>query len=454
VKKKWMALLVAACLVFSLTACGSGNDTTAGNTGKNASQATGNNDNKANDSGSNDSTAGESEATAAPREAELNIMMSFPQYMDQWETYCKQFEDKMLAEENIKVKVNLEMPSSDQYDSVLQARLTGDDAPDLYTIHSNNLETYYNAGYIKDLSSEVLAGKIYDDVKKTVTVDGKLMAVPIESQAWGVLYNKDIFTECGLTVPDTISDLEAICTALKDKGYTPFLLAYQEQWVPQLMTALTIGGKVSGDVPDWLDRMYKDEGSYTEISDIFDVIDVIMQNGTDRAMEEGSEAGSADFANGKAAMYVQGTWASNTIMTTNPDMNLGVFALPVNENVDCTKINLSTSTTVVVYPESENMDLALAFANYILDDKDSSALFQSCSFNPIANVHTYDTSSWVKEAYEYVAEGRSYLDLVIPSSVTDEQGKLLQEYYTGSVTRDDIIATLDAKFKEANELNK
>ena len=168
------ALLVAACLVFSLTACGSGNDTTAGNTGKNASQATGNNDNKANDSGSNDSTAGESEATAAPREAELNIMMSFPQYMDQWETYCKQFEDKMLAEENIKVKVNLEMPSSDQYDSVLQARLTGDDAPDLYTIHSNNLETYYNAGYIKDLSSEVLAGKIYDDVKKTVTVDGKL----------------------------------------------------------------------------------------------------------------------------------------------------------------------------------------------------------------------------------------------------------------------------------------
>ena len=156
------------------------------------------------------------------------------------------------------------------------------------------------------------------------------MAVPIESQAWGVLYNKDIFTECGLTVPDTISDLEAICTALKDKGYTPFLLAYQEQWVPQLMTALTIGGKVSGDVPDWLDRMYKDEGSYTEISDIFDVIDVIMQNGTDRAMEEGSEAGSADFANGKAAMYVQGTWASNTIMTTNPDMNLGVFALSYN----------------------------------------------------------------------------------------------------------------------------
>lgn len=56
--------------------------------------------------------------------------------------------------------------------------------------------------------------------------------------------------------------------------------------------------------------MYKDEGSYEEVREIFDVIQYIMEHGTKRAMEEGSEAGSADFANGAAAMYVQGTWAS------------------------------------------------------------------------------------------------------------------------------------------------
>ena len=42
----------------------------------------------------------------SPREAELNIMMSFPQYMDQWETYCHQFEAKVLAEQNIKLTIN------------------------------------------------------------------------------------------------------------------------------------------------------------------------------------------------------------------------------------------------------------------------------------------------------------------------------------------------------------
>ncbi len=388
-----------------------------------------------------------------PREAELNIMMSFPQYMDQWETYCKQFETKVLAENNIKLTINLEMPSSGEYESVLQARLTGDDAPDLYTIHCNNLGVYYAAGNLADLTGQPLCDKLYDDVRDTVTVDGKVVAVPIESQAWGVLYNKKIFAECGLKPPKTLDDLTAIVHTLKGKGYTPFMLAYQEQWVPQLMTALALGGKVSGDIPDWVDRMYKDEGSYEEVREIFNVMDLIMHNGTERAMEEGSQAGAADFANGAAAMFLQGTWASGTILETNPNFELGVYALPVNNNETCTRVNLSTSTTLAVHPSGKEMDLALAFANYVLDDADSPALFQSCSFNPIATCHEYEAASWVADASAYVAAGRAYQDLVLPSAVTDEQGKLLQEYYVGTITADRFIARMDEVFREANALS-
>jgi len=398
-------------------------------------------------------TAQAEEPAAAPREAELNIMMSFPQYMDQWETYCNQFEAKVLAEQNIKLTINLEMPSSDQYESVLQARLTGDDAPDLYTIHRNNLKVYNEAGNVADLSDQPFVAKLYENVRETVTVDGKVLAVPIESMAWGVLYNKAIFADCGLTPPKTLDDLKNIVTVLESKGYTPFMLAFQEQWVPQLMTALTLGDKVSGELTDWVDRMYADAGSYEEVREIFDVIDLIMQHGTDRAMEEGSQAGAADFANGKAAIFVQGTWAAGTILETNPDFQLGVFALPINNDENCTRVNLSTSTTLAVHPSSKEMDLALEFANYVLDDNDSSALFQSCTFNPIATCHTYEAASWVSDASAYVAAGRAYQDLVLPSAVTDEQGKLLQEYYVGSITVDQFIARMDEVFKQANALN-
>lgn len=436
--KKIIVILLAFCLLLSLAACAGGETKETDPPASNEVKA------PVSDSGA---------TTDEPREAELNIMMSFPQFIDQWETYAKQFEAKMLAEENIKVKVNLEMPSSDQYESVLQARLSGGDAPDLYTLHCNNIGTYNDAGYLYDLSNEPLADVIYENVKATVSVDGKLLAVPIESQAWGVLYNKEIFAECGLEAPDTLADLTAICETLKEKGYTPFMLAFQEQWVPQLMTGLTLGDIVSGKLPDWLERMYKDEGSYDEVREIFNVIDLIMANGTDRAMEEGSEAGAADFAMGKAVMFVQGTWASNTIMTTNPDMQLGVFALPINDDPNCTRVNLSTSTTLAVHPDSKELDLALKFANYVLDEKDSSALFQSCSFNPVATCHNYEAYSWVADASAYVAAGRAYQDLVLPSSVTDEQGRLLQEYYVGTVTVDEIVERLDAAFQAANAQN-
>ncbi|TCL55870.1 raffinose/stachyose/melibiose transport system substrate-binding protein [Kineothrix alysoides] len=438
-KKKLVSMMLL--LAMTLTACGNGGENTSA-------------DSKAGEVEETASVEEVSSETAPAKEVELNIMMSFPQYMDQWEDYCDQFEAKMLAEENVKVTINLEMPSADQYDSILQARLTGDDTPDLFTIQANNIQTYANAGYLTDLTNEESIAKVYDNVKETVTVDGKVMGVPIESTAWSVLYNKQMFEDAGITPPETLDELKAVCVALQEKGYTPFMLAFQEQWVPQLMTAVTLGGKTTGDIPDWLERMYKDEASYEEVREIFDVINLIMENGTKRAMEEGSEVGAADFANGAAAMFVQGTWSANTIMTTNPDMQLGVFALPVNNNPECTRINLATSTVLGVYANGLEKEVAIKFANYVLDDNDSSALFQACGFNPISSIHAFETASWVQDAYKYVEEGRSYQDLVLPSSVTDEQGRLLQELYVGSVDIDGIIERLDGAFKEANELSK
>ena len=435
--KKLSVIITMLCMMLTLCSCGSpSNQNTASKTSNVPSAS------KASDSSAQN-----------PREADLNIMMSFPQYMEQWENYAKQFEKKMLSEENINVHVHLEMPSSDQYESVLQTRLSGNDAPDLYTLHCNNLRVYNDAGYLSDLSNEPLADMIYENVKKTVSIDEKLMAVPIESQAWGVLYNKAIFKKCNLSAPKTLTDLKNICKTLKEKGYTPFMLAFQEQWVPQLMTSLTLGDIVSGKMPDWLERMYRNKGSYKEVREIFDVIDLIISNGTKHAMEQGSETGAADFALGKAAMFVQGTWAANTIMTANPEMELGVFALPINEDPSCTLINLSTSTTLAVYPGSKEHELALKFANYVLDENDSSDLFRSCSFNPLAKCHKYEVFPWVTDASAYVASGHAYQDLVLPSSVTDEQGRLLQEYYVGTVTVDDIIERLDTAFQTANKLN-
>lgn len=387
-----------------------------------------------------------------PKKVTLNVMMSFPRFMDQMQAYMEQFKKKELAEKNVDVTVNLEMPSSDQFETTLKTRLSSNDAPDLFTISANaDLATYQKAGYLMDLSNQPFVSKLYPNVKKAVTYDGKVYLVPFESTIWGYLYNQDIFNKCGLTVPDTLDDMKKVVATLKAKGYTPFELAFQEQWVPQLMTAVTLGGLVSGSNPDWVKNMYADKASYKDVASIFDPIDLIMQNGTARAMETGSEQGCTDFAKGKAAMFVDGTWASESILKANPNMKLGVGAFPVDNNPKDTMINLAATTSLAVHTNTKEKETALDLANYILDDKDSSKLYKDLMFNPVATCHKFDQYPWAKQASAYVEKGRAYTDLVLPNAVTDEQGKLLQSYYLKKTTKEQFIATMDKTFKEANK---
>jgi raffinose/stachyose/melibiose transport system substrate-binding protein len=396
--------------------------------------------------GQNESSAGE----PGPEKVELKVFMSFPRFQDQFESYFEQFRQKQLAENNVDVTIKLEMPNAEQADQILRTRLASNDAPDLFTLHAiADIPTYYQAGYLSDLSDQPFVDDLYEGVRDTVTYDSKVVALPLESLAWGYLYNKDIFAEHGLTPPRTISEMEAVAETLNDAGTPPFVLAFQESWIPQLMMALSLGGTVNTEAPDFVEAMNAGNASYADVAQVFEIIDLIMANGTERPFEVGSVAGSTAFANGDAAMWVQGPWMAESILEANPDVNFGVAPLPVSNNPDAAMINLATSTSVAVSPTSENREMALELLNYLLDETDSVALFQELKFNPVAEFHDYQVFPWIEEALTYVAEGHAYLDLSLPGAVTDETAKLLQSYYSGQVTQDEIITTLDRTWNRA-----
>lgn len=389
--------------------------------------------------------------TKAPaKKVELKVFMSFPRFKDQFDKYFSQFKAKEKAEKNVDVTIKLEMPNSDQASQILKTRLASNDSPDLFTLHAiADIPTFYKAGYLTDLSNQPFVKTLYSSVKKTVTYSGKVVALPLESLEWGYLYNKAIFKKLGLTPPQTLTEMKNVVNKLKDNNITPFELSFQESWIPQLMMALSLGGTVTSEHPDFIQNMNSGKGSYNDVKNVFNIIDLIMENGTDKPFEVGSAAGSADFANGKAAMWVQGPWMAESILKVNPNMEIGVAPLPVSDNTKGTMINLSTSTSLAVSPTCKNKAVALDLLNYILDKKDSSKLFQELKFNPVATVHTYKSFPWVDEAMTYVAKGRAYLDLSLPNGVTDETAKMLQSYYTKSVTKDDIIKDLDRVWAEA-----
>ncbi|MMZ53182.1 Multiple sugar-binding protein precursor [compost metagenome] len=405
----------------------------------------------ANSSGSDSSGSGGDGKTV-----NLKMFIAQPRLKEHYDKYINAFVAKEKKDKNIDVTVQLEMPPADNAAQILKTRLASNDAPDVFALHAvNEIPPFYKAGYLEDLSGQPFVNKLMDSVKPSVTTkDGKVVAVPLETISWGYLYNKKIFKDLDLQPPGTLTEMKAVVEKLKANNVKPFLLSYKESWIPQLFVPLTAGAMMNTQNKDFIERMNQDQGSFSEMKSMFDIIDLVNSNGTDKALEIGGDDGSAAFASGKAAMWIQGPWFAETILKSDPKMDFGVAPLPINDDPNATLINLSTSTSLAVSSTSKNKEVALDFVNYVLDDKDSSAFYEALKFNPISKVHTFKSYPWVNDATEYVKAGKSYQDPSIPQAVKDEAGKSLQSYYAGQLSQDDVIKALDKAWKSYNKVNK
>ncbi|MEE4565148.1 ABC transporter substrate-binding protein [Paenibacillus polymyxa] len=405
----------------------------------------------ANSSGSDSSGSGGDGKTV-----NIKMFIAQPRLKEHYDKYINAFIAKEKKDKNIDVTVQLEMPPADNAAQILKTRLASNDAPDVFALHAvNEIPPFYKAGYLEDLSGQPFVSKLMDSVKPSVTTqDGKVVAVPLETISWGYLYNKKIFKDLDLKPPGTLTEMKAVVEKLKANHVKPFLLSYKESWIPQLFVPLTAGAMMNTQNKDFIERMNQDKGSFSEMKSMFDIIDLVNSNGTDKALEIGGDDGSAAFASGKAAMWIQGPWFAETILKSDPKMDFGVAPLPINDDPNATLINLSTSTSLAVSSTSKNKEVALDFVNYVLDDKDSSAFYEALKFNPISKVHTFKSYPWVNDATEYVKAGKSYQDPSIPQAVKDEAGKSLQSYYAGQLSQDDVIKALDKAWKSYNKVNK
>jgi len=428
--KKALAVAVATVMLSSTVACSSGTENTA-----------------ASPAGAQDTKGG-----AAPKKVELKVFLGgLDRFRDQFDKYFAQFAEKEKKEKNIEVTFNSEYPGSENSTQILKTRLATGDVPDIFSIHAvNDIPDYYKAGYLADLSSQPFAAKLQDGIKPIVSYDNKVVAVPMESLQWGFLYNKKIFNDLGLKPPSTLTEMKAVVQKLSDNKIKPFILSYKESWIPQLFLPLAVGALVNSSHKDFIDKMNKDQGSFTDIKEMFDIIDLVNANGTERAFEIGNDDGSADFAAGKAAMWVQGPWNADSILKANDKMEFGVAPLPFNDDPKASLINVSVSTSLAMATNSKNKEVAQDLLNYILDDKDSNGLYQSLKFNPVSKNHTFKPYPWVEEAASYANKGLFYKDPSIPSAVKDEVGKALQAYYNKKMSKDDVIKDLDKTWKDAN----
>lgn len=277
--------------------------------------------------------------------------------------------------------------SQDEYNVVMDtsgvdpisASFVRGNPPDIMLANYNHeVSRFVQRCVLEDLSETEPASRIRDEFQPLLdqfgTCPGRTTALPYSVMAASVIYNKTIFEENGLEVPTTWSELLEVGDTLKANDINPFYATFADAWtVNQGWFDYTVGGAI--DVQSFYDQMAEqgtEVGPDSPVSFEQDFLEPVekMQllaseytqpNAGSRAYDVGNVA----FANGEAAMYMQGPWALSQIEITNPDLELGTFPLPMTEDPADLKVRVNMDLVTMIPEEATNKEGAFDFMDYL-----------------------------------------------------------------------------------------
>lgn len=255
------------------------------------------------------------------------------------------------------------------YGASLRAKFSSGDEPDIFTIGGNNERDMW-LEYLEDLSDEAWAKDVKPLAAEQMTIDGKLYGMPMNLEGYGFIYNKDLFKQAGITEkPLTLTALREAADKLKAAGITPFANGYQEWFVlgnhnvnvpfaqqpdPEAFIAgLTDGSKTFADDPIF--------------SKWIDLLDLTVEYGNKNPLSTDYNTQVTMLANGEAAMMQQGNWTQGQLDGINPDLNLGILPMPIDDTPeDNDKLYVGVPSNWVINKNSPVKEEAKEFLNWLV----------------------------------------------------------------------------------------
>lgn len=325
------------------------------------------------------------------------------------------------------------------------------DPPDLGCLNYNyEMARFQERGELSDLSDLQAEANIADSIQQLVdqypTYPGRVCTIPYSMMAAAVFYNKAIFDQHGVQVPQTWSQLLEVCEKLKSAGVTPFYLTSADAWtVSQGIADYSIGGAI--DVGDFFQKLRaqgKDSGPDREISftrvfkEPLSKALRLMDYANDDAANRKYGDGNVAFANGQAAMYLQGPWALNEILTVNPQADIGIFPLPMTEDPADRKVRVNLDLALWIPEKSDQPEAARTLLRYLITPEVADAYNQQNLGFGVRNDSPPVTDPRLQDLQKYVDRSAFYQG----ASVSMPKTVPFENYMQGIFTGQDLEETL------------
>lgn len=358
-------------------------------------------------------------------------------------------------EQKTNIKVNLQLLPAEQTATVLQTKLAVDEVPDLiqYNLASattdlnleRNFEILDNEPWVSRLlNKDVLSA--YDHVYS--------FHYSQDTGMQGVVYNKDIFKDLGLEIPKNYEEFLAVCEKIKASGITPVFMPFKDNWAaniwpaaafadwaaknePSLFEDINAGRKKWSDVPEFatfLEQQYEVyKKGYTNTDILSDSYDMAV----------------GKFLNKETAMMFMGDWLIVNVAEKDPNVHLGLFAIPSSEDA-----NLGASPLggqLFIPKKAKHMDEAKKFLEFLATEEVAQKMVDSQgSVSNFSDVTTPKLPEYKQEIVDqYITPKKTTLTtdayMIVDRS---ELYRLLQDEFAGGLGAKGVLKAWDEKFSQ------
>lgn len=457
------ALAMAGVMAASLAACGKTDD---GNKDKPAENSQGGDSSEVSDSGIIEYADLDLDKDCKDLTAEINFSsnrtdLDADDYAGKnWKAYIEDF-NKLYP--NIKVNVN----TITDYDQSLQTYLQSgeyDEVVCVPTVDKADLGEYFRSYGSYDTISQTIN---YAD---NTMYDNEVYGIPSTANASGVVYNKKVFEQAGITeLPKTPSEFIDALKKIKEncKGVDPLYTNYAAGWALSGQWDGFIGLAATGD-PEYKNQKlvhtkdpFRDYGDDTHAYAVYKILyDAVKEGLTeDDYMTTDWEGSKPRMNNGEIGCMVLGSWAlpQMKIAGDNPD-DVGYMAFPITvDGKQYAAASADRGYGIKKDLDDNTTQAALIFVKWLVER--SQYAYNEFSLPVVKGADTqlsFDNVELLQD--EPVKEGEEdYLNMINSTSEVniDQDGdgvrlqRIIEAAATGSESYDDIVADWNQKWNDA-----
>lgn len=301
--------------------------------------------------------------------ASAPVTLTFSQYVGFHVDVQKEIADeyKALGDPNVSLEITAYPGLNEQRTAVKAALAAASPTPDIIAVEpgADTVDYLVNGGVLS-FNKVFEEDKEYKDsfwpnAIQLLTINGQVVSVPAVTNTVVVYYNKKMFAENGVQVPETWDDLKKIGTVFNGKGIAPIVYpAGQDRNFP-IFPFYTVAGGLKLDVKMRDADLGKLAWTSPEMLQVAELTEEIVRSDLLAKGALGIKEPDAIgiFSTGKSAMFWGGQWMRTSIRAAlPPDFELGIFPFPAVMAGGPKPVLSSVGITLTVNSKSKYPELA------------------------------------------------------------------------------------------------